>query len=466
MLVGSLALPDHDGVCVRSAQTPRSYPITVKNLEGAPAYTVQEVAADGVTPQDYAWLTLDKSSGGPVAQGHSDTVRFTVNSPNQGNTGYLRFTPSCGTATSGAQPQVRQISVINNLVGGQPFVSEYQGDKDPLLLGACGTDCQFELVVTEPGCQVMGTSVNDPAATDRRAWRIVDDNTPDTWTHYRVSNSAPGITSHNGYLGSTLVARLKVPSNTAAGTMLGINQKDAPNNGARLEWGGAGPTLPGLVRETYRNATGVDNGSTSGDYTIIRIASGFGVNGSRSIKVWVNEDKDPVPVPLEVLSLANLTDGPGVRGYGYGFGMEGVAQVTGEVWFDWVVFTTAGMFAPSEEVEVLGKSLIPQGCPDPFADADGDRDVDMDDFGLFQRCFELASESLPEQCRCFDHSGDGAVGILDYGTSTSAAVVPRSRPTRRATTHRRQRIWPQRPRGVRLDRLALFQSVGGRHFTC
>ena len=404
---------------VLASLTPQTYEITVKALTGAQiSYTVQEVAADGVTPQDHAWLTLDKTSGGPITAGNSDKVRFTVNSPNQANTGYLRFVPSCGSATGGAHPQVRTIQVVNSLLNGQPVVSEYQGDMDPLLLGSCGTDCQFELVVTEPGCQAMGEVVIDPAASDRKAWKIADDSTADTWTYFRTSNSAPGLAqnnTHNGYLGSTLLARIKVPSNTAAGTMLGISMNGAPNTAARLEWGGAGPNLPGVVRETDRNATGADNGSTSGDYTIIRVASGFGVNGSRSIKVWVNEDKDPVPVPLEVLSLSNLLNGPGGRGFGYGFGMEGAAQVTGEVWFDWVVFTTAGMFAPGEEVEVLGKSLIPLGCGDPFADADRDGDVDMDDFGRFQRCFGLASANITEECKCFDHNGDQAVGIIDYG---------------------------------------------------
>ena len=65
------------------------------------SYTVQEVAADGATPQDHAWLTLNKTGGGPLSVGQSDIVQFTVDSYNQAVTGKVLFTPTCGTVTSG-----------------------------------------------------------------------------------------------------------------------------------------------------------------------------------------------------------------------------------------------------------------------------------------------------------------------------------------------------------------------------
>ncbi len=406
---------------VLAAPLPHAYPITIRNLQGADiSFTVQEVAADGVTTQNHAWLSVSPTSGGPISAGSSETVMFTVNSPNQANLGYLRFTPSCGTATSGAQPQVRTISVINTLAGGQPVISQYDGNVDPIAADSCGPGCNFELTADE-GNMLMGAVIVDPDAYDQKSWRIQDDNIASTWTHYRSSNNAPGVGdaahggTHNGNLGSTLVARLKVPGNTAAGTMLGINLNQAPSTAARVEWGGAGPTLPGLVQETFRGATGLDNGSTSGGYTIIRMTSGFGTTGSRSIRIYVNEDKKPLPVPLEVLSLANLGNGPGGRGFGYGFGMEGTGAVTGEVWFDWVVFTTAGMFAPGEEVDIIGRSLIPESCNDPFADSDDDGDVDLDDFAAFQRCYTGSVAVVTDDCICFDRNADSHVSRNDFG---------------------------------------------------
>ncbi len=403
---------------VLAALTPQSYPITVKNLQGADlTFTVEEVAADGITLQNHAWLSVSPTGGGPISAGNSETVMFTVNSPNTANTGYLRFVPTCGSGTFGAQPQVRTISVINNLVGGEAVYSLYQGNVDPLSADSCGPGCSFE-ITSDSGNMSMGSVALDSNAYDQKAWRIQDDHLADTWTHFRTSNSAPNIGeggTHNGNLGSTLVARLKVPGNTAAGTMLGINLNQAPFSGARVEWGGPGPNLPGLVRETFRGVNGVDNGSTSGGYTIIRIASGFGINGSRTIRIYVNEDRDPLPVPLQVLSFSGPGNGPSGRGYGYGFGMEGTADVTGEVWLDWVAFTTAGMFAPGQEVAVIGRSLIPSRCPDPFADIDEDGDVDLNDFAEFQLCYTGSGGSLAEGCECLDRDGDDDIDVHDFG---------------------------------------------------
>jgi hypothetical protein len=198
--------------------------------------------------------------------------------------------------------------------------------------------------------------------------------------------------------------------------MLCINQSGGARNASRVEWGIPDPADPtkGLPRENFRGQLGATNGAPVDQYTIIRIASGFGVNGGRTLRVYVNEDKNPVPVPLEVISLLNLTNGPGQRGQGYGFGMEGTDAVTGEVYFDYLAFTTAGMFAPGEEVPTLGHPLtVTTNCLDPFADADDDDDVDMDDFATYQRClgvgFTPPYPILTEPCLCFDRNADGRV---------------------------------------------------------
>lgn len=75
------------------------------------------------------------------------------------------------------------------------------------------------------------------------------------------------------------------------------------------------------------------------------------------------------------------------------------------------------------------------GCGDPFADADGDGDVDQSDFGLLQACFSGTGLSLiPGVCDCFDVQGannlpDGDVDQLDMTifeacTLTSGPDIP------------------------------------------
>jgi hypothetical protein len=58
-------------------------------------------------------------------------------------------------------------------------------------------------------------------------------------------------------------------------------------------------------------------------------------------------------------------------------------------------------------------------CHWPFADADGDGDVDQQDFAEFQRCLGSTS-GLPEgsHCQCFDQfpagNPDGQIDVSDY----------------------------------------------------
>lgn len=61
-------------------------------------------------------------------------------------------------------------------------------------------------------------------------------------------------------------------------------------------------------------------------------------------------------------------------------------------------------------------------CNDPFADADGDGDVDQSDFGMFQNCSGPVESLLAQGCACFDRpeppdfpTGDGEVDLDDFG---------------------------------------------------
>jgi hypothetical protein len=71
-----------------------------------------------------------------------------------------------------------------------------------------------------------------------------------------------------------------------------------------------------------------------------------------------------------------------------------------------------------------------QVCHDPFADADGDGDVDQDDFAKFQICFtgDATGDPLgtypPQNCECFDTDGDGDVDGTDFTAFQNCASGP------------------------------------------
>jgi hypothetical protein len=54
-----------------------------------------------------------------------------------------------------------------------------------------------------------------------------------------------------------------------------------------------------------------------------------------------------------------------------------------------------------------------QCCPMPFADVDHDGDVDQDDFGDFQLCYN-GDGAVPTGCACFDRNNDSKVNATDF----------------------------------------------------
>ncbi len=62
-------------------------------------------------------------------------------------------------------------------------------------------------------------------------------------------------------------------------------------------------------------------------------------------------------------------------------------------------------------------------CPDPFADADKDNDVDMDDFGGFQRCLSGFGGGIPFGCGCFDHDHNISIDANDFTAFNGCAAL-------------------------------------------
>ncbi len=70
-------------------------------------------------------------------------------------------------------------------------------------------------------------------------------------------------------------------------------------------------------------------------------------------------------------------------------------------------------------------------CPAPWADYDGDEDVDLDDFGRFQQCFTGPGVQAGTACRCYDRNdatgapgGDGDVDLDDFAWFRNCATGP------------------------------------------
>ena len=62
-------------------------------------------------------------------------------------------------------------------------------------------------------------------------------------------------------------------------------------------------------------------------------------------------------------------------------------------------------------------------CPDPFADSDGDGDVDQDDFATLQACISGVG-GVAAGCECFNHDGDSDVDQDDWEAFEECASGP------------------------------------------
>ncbi len=58
-------------------------------------------------------------------------------------------------------------------------------------------------------------------------------------------------------------------------------------------------------------------------------------------------------------------------------------------------------------------------CPEPFADADWDGDVDQNDFGAFQVCYTGMGGGVPAGCECTDRDGNSTIDGVDFAAFES-----------------------------------------------
>ncbi len=68
--------------------------------------------------------------------------------------------------------------------------------------------------------------------------------------------------------------------------------------------------------------------------------------------------------------------------------------------------------------------LAPQTCHNPFADADGDGDVDQEDFGAWQACVSGGGGPAADACYCFDRDHDADVDGADLAAFLTCSSGP------------------------------------------
>jgi hypothetical protein len=379
-----------------SGTATRTFSVINNGVFDITSFTVQQ--ADPVTGNPYPtpvpWLTLPNTTGLTIPSGGSVDVTVGIDLAQASGTekATLQFSTTCSSGTA-RDTLVDALTVTKLTAGGT--ILRYKGDKDPLLPGSMGSGGQFSEF---EGTQV-GTVVTDPDATDRFAYELNDLSTGKT-----KFISEPPATFANG---ATLVVRMKKLADASyPGGRYGNIWIHAPNISAEIFWGGPSGELGDKSREVWTTLS-ADQGADA-NYHTIRVTT-QDTGGSTGIVVNVYFDENPVPV----LSITNAAAvGPqGSSHNGFGFGTQGTSNIE-HIFVDCLSATTAGAFAPGEEVACLGESLTcPDLCHRPYADVDDDGDVDQADFSVFQLCFTgpdvtVLPPGLPEYCACLDHADD------------------------------------------------------------
>ena len=115
---------------------------------------------------------------------------------------------------------------------------------------------------------------------------------------------------------------------------------------------------------------------------------------------WMFDPADPFGTVQNIDSLLTLDVGSGQ--FPVSFGEDALGNL-------YIAFIVSG------EVYRISTRVHPdcRGCNQPFADHDGDGDVDHADFGRFQVCLTGSGGTLAAGCTCADWDGDSDVDTAD-----------------------------------------------------
>jgi hypothetical protein len=431
-------------------------------------YTVTNTGTDGLTwhvekeGADSGWLSLSKAGGGPINNGATDTmtVSFQATGVAVGlHTCNLRFSctkPGCSNSPPDILCPV-VLNVLNASSGLEQFVAEFT-----TFTGSDATSSS-PVISCDPNVSTMRAFELQPGGALQ-----VDQLDPGWLTQGSLDgepttakfNNPPGAAS--GGLSGVGRARFR--------TFLPFDSSYDPAKGMAVAWrmrvGNYNPTR-GPVQITFPRVPGPFGTSdtlaipgevfncyvrlNSGSYvTILRNGGGqyAGINTltlpvniadqyhqwTASVcysaadqfaywNLWLDGQK-LLFTGSNADGSAGSPVGPGGAVFSFRTFLENVSpdpyiglgeqQSSIDIWdfeFDWVrllSYNVAGCPFWDGEGCVTGPL-----CNTPFADADGDHDVDMLDFAALQRCINTGlydSAPLPEECRCFDRNRNRVVG--------------------------------------------------------
>ncbi|MBI4581732.1 MAG: hypothetical protein HY718_18695, partial [Planctomycetes bacterium] len=139
----------------------------------------------------------------------------------------------------------------------------------------------------------------------------------------------------------------------------------------------------------------------------------------------VTQDGDPLTVFMNQRNDGNgwrwLGQVPMTVGHTYTVTLDAGQSSNGpRVYADAVRWETTGM-----NVNLLAATFeIGKCCNRPWADVDGDQDVDVDDFAAFQRCLTIGGTTVSGPCACLDVNGDQNVDTTDLSDFMECALGP------------------------------------------
>jgi hypothetical protein len=87
-----------------------------------------------------------------------------------------------------------------------------------------------------------------------------------------------------------------------------------------------------------------------------------------------------------------------------------MANYTGLFVFQANAVATSEVEFDNVKIEIAGQ----EACNTPWADAEGDGDVDQIDFAIFQTCFSGTGGGILPGCKCMDITQDGSVDKNDF----------------------------------------------------
>lgn len=132
-------------------------------------------------------------------------------------------------------------------------------------------------------------------------------------------------------------------------------------------------------------------------------------SGATGIATWIDQDSLFVSTTSGLLYL--FRSGP------VGFESSSIRVIDPQPYRD-VATSTEGASIPNALIYCRGITGLPvTGCRVPFADMDGDADVDQADFGIWQACFTgdgAIADFNAEKCRCLDRDHDKDVDGADF----------------------------------------------------